>query len=337
MDAALERDVVDDTGIPEPVEVPLFFPAGGETLFGLLTEPVTEPNGSAVLILAGGATPVTTNRNRLSVRLCREVAHLGYHGFRLDYHGAGESTGVVEQMRLDRPFDTDADGALDRMESEGIHDFVLAGSCFGSRAALAEAAARAQVRRLILIASPVRDMAIGDRGTVKSADEWSIWRYVRKALHPGTLRRMLDRNHRRVYRSYALEKWRSIVRGVRRRFSGTPNAEADWVSPDYLRQFRSVVDRGVRVLFVYGERDGYYSDFLRARQGELGKLIDAAGSLVEIRVLPGQVHGFTRLTVQDDVLREILAWLGPRQGDAPSGAAPVGNGRGARHHDQTES
>jgi len=307
--AIVELDGVDEGRPSSPVELPVFFPAGGETLFGILTRPDAPANGSAVMILAGGATPITTNRNRLSVRLCRRVAQLGYHGFRLDYHGAGESTGTVEQMRLNRPFDADADGALDWMQDEGIDDFVLVGSCFGSRTALAEAAGREQVRRLVLVAAPVRDMALGDRGTVKSADEWSIWRYVRRALRPRILLGWFDRHHRRVYMSYAREKWRMMSRGLRRKLSRADTVAQEWVSPDFLRQFRQVLERRVRVLLVYGERDGYYSDFLRAREGPLGDLIDEAGSLVEVRVLPGQVHGFTRLAVQDAVLAEILDWL----------------------------
>lgn len=320
--AALELDGVNAALEIPPAELPVFFPAGGETLFGILTRPTVPANGSAVLILAGGATPVTTNRNRLSVRLCRGVAELGYHGFRLDYHGAGESTGTVEQMRLNRTFDADADGALDWMQGMGIDDFVLVGSCFGSRTALAEAAARKQVRRLVLVAAPVRDMALGDRGTVTSADEWSLWRYARRALRPRIILGWFNRHQRRVYVGYVREKWRAMSHRARRRFSRAKSDAADWVSPDFLRQLRAVLERRGRVLLVYGDRDGYYSDFLRAREGPLGDQIDAAGSLVEVRVLPGQVHGFTRLAAQDAVLGEIFDWLRPPSPIAPT-AAPL--------------
>ena len=317
--AALERGVVAVTSVADPVEEPVFFSAQSETLFGILTHPTAPANGSAVMILSGGATPVTTNRNRVSVRLCREVAALGYHGFRLDYHGAGESTGRVGGLMFSRPFREDADGALTWMQRRGIDDFVLVGSCFGSRVALAEAAAQEQVRRLVLIASPTRDAVMGKRAIAKTADEWSLWRFVRRALHPHVLRGWFDGRRRVLYRHYAHEKWRAIVRAVRHRLSRTRD-EAPWVSPHFLQQFRMVIDRDVRVLFLYGESDEFYSDFRQAQVGELGRIIENAGAQVEVRMLSGQVHGFTRLSVQEDVLGEILDWLSPAADD---GTVPV--------------
>ncbi len=84
-----------------------------------------------------------------------------------------------------------------------------------------------------------------------------------------------------------------------------------WVSSQFLQQFRTVIERDVHVLFVFGESDGFYSDFRLALTGELGTIIENAGDQVEIRILPGLVHGFTRLSVQDAVLREIFEWLAP--------------------------
>ena len=312
--ASEQQDVeMNGTRDVHPIEVPTFFQAGPETLFGILTQPSasTAANGTAVMILAGGATPVTTNRNRLSVRLCRGVAALGFHAFRLDYHGAGESTGMVKQLRLNQPFDEDAEGGLVWMQERGIEDFVLVGSCFGSRVALAEAAANDRVRRLILVAAPSRDAVMGNRGIARTADEWSTWRFMRKALHPHILRGWFDANRRRLYRRYAREKWRAIMRLARHRFARSNTDDPPWISSQFLEQFRTVVDRSVRILLLYGESDSFYTDFRRALDGTLGTIIEEAGDQIETRVLPGQIHGFTQLSVQDAVLQEILDWLGP--------------------------
>lgn len=300
---------VDETREMHPVERPTFFPSGSETLFGILTEPTGPANGSAVMILSGGATPVTTNRNRLSVRLCRRAAALGFHGFRLDYHGAGESTGMVTQLRLDQPFDEDADGAVAWMQERGIEDFVLVGSCFGSRVALAEAAANDRVRRLVLMAAPTRDAVMGNRAIARTADDWSLWRFIRTALHPRILRGWLDPNRRRLYRRYAREKWRAIVRLGRHRLHRASSDDPPWISAPFVEQFRRVVDRQVRVLLLFGETDSFYSDFQRALSGSLGSIVEQAGDRIEIRVLPGQIHGFTSLSVQDAVLDETFDWL----------------------------
>ena len=81
-------------------ESPVFFKAANHQLFGILTEPTGDPLGTVVIPLSGGGTPLSTNRNRFSVRLCREVARLGFHALRFDYHGIGESEGQVAPFEL---------------------------------------------------------------------------------------------------------------------------------------------------------------------------------------------------------------------------------------------
>lgn len=308
-------------------EVPVFFPAGDQTLFGILTRPVASSNGTALIILAGGATPVTTNRNRLSVRLCRRVAGQGFHAMRLDYHGAGESTGLVERMRLDRPFTTDPEGAMQWLRRYGIKDFVLVGSCFGSRTALAVAAANPDVTRLILVAAPVKDMAIGDWASVQAAHEWTIWNYVRRALSLRVLRGLSDRHHRRGYWRYIEHKWAAFRR--RRAHKGRQGPE--WVSEHFLRQLKALVERHVPILLLYGDGDAYFADFRRARSGPLGALLDRAGSKVEIQTLPGRVHGFTRLAIQDAVLDKIAGWLQADGAGIHRATSEVTEGAGHRH------
>jgi len=312
---ARPSEVSDPVPARSAQEVPLFFPAGDETLFGILTRPTGSPNGTALVVLAGGATPITTNRNRLSVRLCRRVAGHGFHGMRLDYHGAGESSGMVEVMHLDRPFTGDPEGAMQWLRGYGIDDFVLVGSCFGSRTALAAAAANPHVTRVVLVAPPVKDMAFGDWSSVQAADEWTIWKYVRRALSLNVLKGLFDRHHRLNYWRYVKHKWAAFRR--RRAHKGREGPE--WVSEHFLRQLRTLVDRGVPVFLLYGDGDAYYEDFRRALMGPLGSVLDLAGPKIELQTLPGRVHGFTRLSIQDAVLDKVVGWL---LGDVASAAGP---------------
>jgi pimeloyl-ACP methyl ester carboxylesterase len=313
-------------------EVPVFFPAGNQTLFGILTRPVGSPNGTALIILAGGATPVTTNRNRLSVRLCRRVAGHGFHAMRLDYHGAGESTGIVEVMHLNRPFTTDPEGAMQWLRGQGIKDFVLVGSCFGSRTALAAAAANPDVTRLVLVAPPVKDMAFGDWASVQAAHEWSFWKYLRRALRLSVLRGLFDRHHRLNYWRYIRHKWAAL----RRRRSHKGRVGPEWVSEHFIRQLRTLVERDVPIFLLYGDEDAYYEDFRRARSGPLGSLIHQAGSKIEIQTLPGRVHGFTRLSIQDAVLDQVASWLQAGGADIHPAASQVAEGAGYPHELQLD-
>jgi hypothetical protein len=94
-----------------------------------------------------------------------------------------------------------------------------------------------------------------------------------------------------------------------------------------------VVKRGVPVLLIYGEDDQYYQEFREARQGRLGRILEIAGSSVDVRVLPGRVYGFSRLSIQDEVLSVITGWveaLVPRDDGRVPGDRRVRDERGRR-------
>jgi len=145
-------------------DIPAFFPAGAETLFGVLTRPTGEWNGTTVTMLTGGGYITSTHRNRLYVTLARRLAVLGYQSLRFDYHGTGESTGAVEEFSLDQPFSEDVRGALRWLEAREPTKHVLIGSCFGARTVLSCSPGLAALAGAILISPPVRDFS-WDPGT----------------------------------------------------------------------------------------------------------------------------------------------------------------------------
>jgi pimeloyl-ACP methyl ester carboxylesterase len=280
-----------------------FFPAGKEWLLGIMTRPTGTPLGIGFVVLGGGATPISPNRNRLSVRLCRRLSALGYHAVRFDYHGAGDSTGSVAAVSLARPHVDDLRGAVAWLRAEGVDRVVLAGSCLGSRTALAGAPEVEGLEGVILMSLPLQDITQGDRSAVTAAREWTIRRYLRKALRVTTLKGLLDPRKREIYLRFVRARVRATADGSRSRGSATP---ATLVPLDALAQ------RGVPVLFLYGERDGYYKEFLADREaGPLKDILTTGGAAFEVRVLPGQVHGFTTLETQDAVVEELSRWLAP--------------------------
>ena len=101
-------------------ETVTFLEAGAETILAVATNPTAEPLGVGVVVLPGGGAPLTTGRNRFAVRLCRDLASSGFHTIRLDYHGAGESTGSISRLRLDQPFVEDAEAAIRFLRLQGI-------------------------------------------------------------------------------------------------------------------------------------------------------------------------------------------------------------------------
>jgi pimeloyl-ACP methyl ester carboxylesterase len=190
-------------------ETPVFFPAGDQTLFGVLTRPTSEPNGRVVVFLAGGGH--TFLHRRVAVRLSRRVAEMGFHGFRFDYHGVGDSSGEVTGYRLDRPFVDDLMGAVRWLRAQGFNDFIVVGSCFGARTALAAAPQIEGLERLVLLNLHVRNIKRGE-GAVTVPETWSRMDVIRRVSRADVLRSISDREKRRSYRATLFDYGRVEMR-----------------------------------------------------------------------------------------------------------------------------
>jgi uncharacterized protein len=284
-------------------EEPAFIAASGETLFGMLSTPTGEDVSVGVIVLGGGGTtPTATGRNRFYVRLCRRLAALGFPALRFDYHGLGDSTGIAE-FRLDRPFVQDLEGAVRWLSDRGIDRYLLVGMCFGARTALAAGPYLDGVAGLALLAPPVRDYALSESRT----SGWRLQDFLLAIIRP---RRLLGAGEKLTVRRY-LRFLRSGMRIALRRIRGTARSERDafsWVSQRFLRPLSTLSERRVPVLLLYGTSDEEYGDFERARASGLGEEI-ARWPTVEVQILDGQVHGFTRVASQDPTMDAVVGWL----------------------------
>lgn len=301
-------------------EIPVFIPAGDETLFGILTRPDVSATDAAVVLAHGGSPSMTSfQRNRIAVRLARRLAARGCHVLRFDYHGVGESTGWIERFRLDDPCSPDLQAAARWLRDQGFARLVVVGSCFGGRTALAAARGIEGLEAIALIAITVCDDLDAQR-----ADRHSIWAYVRRGLRPTTLRDLLDRQRRRIYMRAARHKVRALLGRFYRAARYRQPVDTLMVSPAVIQQLTGAVDRGLALLFIYGEDDTFYRDFQSAQRGRLGRILARAGPRVEIRAdLPGMLHGYRTLAVQDAFLDAMESWVVRQVGE--SSAEPAGS------------
>jgi len=299
-------------------EVPVVFDAGGDALFGVITRPTAAARGIGVIgILPGGGRPLGMNRNRLSVRLARALAAEGFHAMRFDYHGIGESDGVIERFRLDQPFDVDLSAAAASLREEGAERLFLIGSCFGARTVVAAAPSIPGVERVLLISFPIRDMELGERHTTRVARDVGVGSMVRRGLTRKGLAGLLDARQRDRYRRVARAKLRATGARLRGREAWRNTYD---VSERFLGQLAEMLDRGIDATFVFGEDEDLYGEFVRARGGALGEVLASGGERVDVATIPGWVHGFTRLEVQDAVADLAVAWAeGRRLGAAGRG------------------
>jgi len=144
-------------------EIPVLFEAEEDLLFGVLTRPPDSARGIGV-ILHQGAGIFHTNHNRTWVCLSRRLARLGYHALRYDYHGVGESTGSVPGYDLLAPFTVDLRCALRCLEEFGVNRFVVMGSCFGGRTALALAQDGPGIAGVIVLDLPLDERTASPPG-----------------------------------------------------------------------------------------------------------------------------------------------------------------------------
>ena len=287
-------------------ETVTFLEAGAETILAVATNPTAEPLGVGVVVLPGGGAPLTTGRNRFAVRLCRDLASSGFHTIRLDYHGAGESTGSISRLRLDQPFVEDTEAAIRFLRLQGIDRIIIIGSCFGARTALATAASSPEVIAVALVSCPVRDFEMGQQTAVLAAERRSVWAYLARGLRPHSLRQLTKREVRSTYWRHAKAKVRHIRAS---RSPGDPGGRNHaGVSARFLGQIQDLAARAAPVYLIYGNEEYLYDDFQRAQRGALGDLLASMEARATITVLDGAVHAFTNVKLQDAVRDLIVAW-----------------------------
>jgi pimeloyl-ACP methyl ester carboxylesterase len=272
-------------------ETPAFIPAGNETIFGVLTAPAGHRD-IGVVILGGGLTPSTSiGRNRIFVTMGRQLADAGFPAFRFDYHGLGESTGAVEDVRLDKPHVEDLRGAIAWMGGLDLQRFIVVGSCFGARTALALAAEIDGLAGVVLLGTPLRDYGISERKTAG----WGIREYLVALVRPQMVLGGTERVSARRYLRFLKAGATILIRRVRERLGAAE--QFSWVSRQFIEPLESLARKGVPVTFVYGTEDDAFKDFQEARPGRLGEVLERSASM-RVVTLPGRVHGFTEIEGQ---------------------------------------
>ena len=318
---------------PPARQLPVYFAGGTESIFGIVTAPAPAPvdggEGSdrpGVVIASGGLTGTSTvGRNQLYVRLARDLAADGFTSVRFDYHGMGDSTGLLEEFRLDAeaPFVDDVLGAARCLQDHGAASTILLGKCFGSRMALSSARELDALAGVILIGPPVRDFGKGERTVARLVTELDTRDFLRKALRPAVVRNLADRRHRTVYLRAATAKVRALASRLRQAPAAKGQEQPFWVSPKFFDPLEQLVNRGVPVQFIYGVDDDFYQDFRKASgHGRMAELLQRAGPLVEVTEIEGLVRGFAHASGQLAIIAAAREWL-QRLGTAPQPSLPA--------------
>ncbi len=288
----------------------LYLRADGEDFFAIATHPSGAGNGTGVVILSDGRWVATLGVNRFYVDLARSLAGAGFLAVRLDYRGVGESAGATRRYRLDAPLVGEARAAARWLREHGAERVVLAGTCYGARVALDAAAGTDLVDGVAMFPPVLRDHAKGQR-----AASLPVAEMARRALRVRTLAALRSSSERRRYLAVARAKLRQIGSGRGGGARGGGGRDSfQWVSPRFVDALADSIDRGRRILLLFGEDDDFYGDFKRGCAGRLGPLVERAAPDVEVVVVPGRTHGLASVDVQASVAEALTTWLVERFG-----------------------
>lgn len=304
-------------GVPASAraEIPVFFPAGREQVFGVVTEPTASPRGTAVLIVMGGGFHTSAHLNRMAVSQARRLAAEGYHAMRIDYHGLGESSGSLRGYRLDEPFAEDMLGAVEWFRGRGIERFVLIGSCIGGRTALETASRIEGVEAVVMITTPLIDLRQGEGTPARRMVDTSVWRYLARGFRPRVLRRFFPphsfRRQGRVVLTYLRLAGRVAWRRLRGMMTGE-RSEGLEVNRKVEADLEAMHRRGIPVLFIYGSSDPFRKPVDGEGSRRITEILAAADSPFEVRTVQGE-RAYRFVAGQEEIVDTILRWLaGPR-------------------------
>lgn len=267
----------------------VFFPCGDISLAGILATPA-HPNGQAVVIPWGGGSFPSSARNRVRARLARTLAERGFHTFRFDNIGVGESEGQYKTPELAKPNVAEILAACAYVKSRGLERQVVIAHCFGGWSTLLAAREIDGLEGLVVLNSPIAR----DHQQVRAGDGDLRW-WMSK-LRKVKWSDLMHANRRARYRKALVAKASALV--------GWRGASAARFSDavGYL------VDRQIPLLLLYGTDDSR-SDLEMELERGLRIRLGGAGPSTRLVTVPERLEGFASLSAQRLLIEIVVPWL----------------------------
>jgi len=290
------------------------------SLVGVITDPAGAGTPSQLpgVILLNSGIVHRVGLNRLHVKLARNLAARGFVTMRFDFSGIGDSLARQDNLPMRKSSLSETQEAMNYLgATRGIDRFVLMGICSGAGIALKAACVDPRV---------VGVVPVNSRGSLSgpNADPGSHLR-----------NRALLRHYRRIAfsSSFQVNNWlRALTGKVNYRmfvsatssclmsfFSLRKQPSFAGVGHPFQSDVRSLLERGVRLLFIHAEGDEGL-DFV---QMVLGNEVKQWSNSKEFRleIIEGANHTFALLWTQEKLLELIYGWT------EQIGNAARGNGR----------
>lgn len=258
------------------------------SLIGVITNPSKiNPNHRlpAFIFLNSGVIH-RIGPNRLSVRMARDLASIGFTSFRFDLSGLGDSRVGGKDLTFDKRWTFETQEAMNFVEQEsGINQFVLAGNCSGAAIAFLTAIADKRVTGAVLI---------NPQGPKKF-----LRYYMRLALfNPKFALRFISGKAK--YRK-EIDRISSQYRNF---FQGEPSNV--YGAEEIATDLRLLIKRGADMLIVHCEWDPGW-DYFKAKLGKTIREL-SAGQKLKTKIIYGINHDFSVIHGQEALIRIVRDW-----------------------------
>jgi pimeloyl-ACP methyl ester carboxylesterase len=283
-----------------------------KSLVGIVTGAVADSAYRPGIILLNAGLIHRAGPNRLYVAIARKLAAMGFVVLRFDFSGTGDSRPREDHLPIDQSGLNEVQEAMNILtQSKGIEQFLLIGHCSGAGFSFKVASEDPRV---------VGAVFINPQG---SGEEWVAYdrdrkqaqyytNYYSQALFsdPQKLKRFItgDVNYRNIARNV----FENVIRGKISAMMFRASRHKKRVEPLLNQEFnptqelRSMVERGVQLLFVYSEGNSGL-EYVRNLFGqEFDRLL--AAKKLKLEIIPESDHLFTLVAGQKRLLNVIDNW-----------------------------
>jgi pimeloyl-ACP methyl ester carboxylesterase len=283
-------------------EEPLLF-GNARSLMGVITDPPKAPrdeNFPAIIFLNAGIVH-RIGPHRIFVKMARSLANLGFVVLRFDHSGIGDSKARNDRFSFEQSSVSETREAMDCLSTiRGSKRFVLVGLCSGTPTSFRTACLDPRVVGLILLNGVLESPDKINQDIISYVLNHKIARsyWQGKLFHPPSWLKMISgkANYKQIVNV--------LISYLRDLF--VPDAKAPFGANHIVGDLRSLIERGVKLLFVYSEGTAVLEYFRMALDKEIRKL--RASEKVKVQIIQRTDHTFTLLRHQEELLGLVCDW-----------------------------
>ncbi len=279
------------------------------SLVGVLTDPPEAPTATDLpaFVLLNAGLVHRVGPHRMFVQMARNLAAMGFVVLRFDHSGIGDSKIRDDHLPFEQSAISETREAMQCLSTlRGSKRFVLVGLCSGTFTSFRTARGDARVVGIVLLnallESPetISEEAAADAFSRKIAR--SYW-HSKIFLPQSWLKFITGKaSYKQICRVLYLQLRSPLMR---RRYD-------NYGPKQVVADLRALVDRGVKLFFVYSEGTGVLEYFRLTLGDEISRIISNGKLTVEI--MRETDHTFTLLRHQTRLLKLVCSWAGSLAG-----------------------